>query len=128
MKRTIALLAAAALCVACPAYAFWSIGPGGTWPKSWPKEMEPLRKQAWTLVGGIANLTLYEIPFTKREEFESAWPHILKVRSKGAPVILVRSRGNVEAPPSSLAMQLETRQELKDEHAVNHTLLETLAR
>jgi hypothetical protein len=32
----------------------------------------------------------YEIPFTNREQFESAWPHILKIKSKGAPVILVR--------------------------------------
>ena len=32
----------------------------------------------------------YAIRFTKREEFESAWPHILKVKSKGAPVVLVR--------------------------------------
>jgi hypothetical protein len=32
----------------------------------------------------------YEIPFTKREEFEAAWPFLLKVKSKGAPIILVR--------------------------------------
>jgi hypothetical protein len=32
----------------------------------------------------------YAIRFTKREEFESAWPHILKVKSKRAPVLLVR--------------------------------------
>ena len=35
-------------------------------------------------------LTRYEIPFTKREDFESAWPHFLKIKSKGAPVILLR--------------------------------------
>jgi hypothetical protein len=33
----------------------------------------------------------YEIPFTKREEFEAAWPHLLKVRTKGAPIFLLRS-------------------------------------
>src|SRR6266446_3083035 len=32
----------------------------------------------------------YLIPFTNREDFESAWPHLLKVKSKGAPIILVR--------------------------------------
>ena len=32
----------------------------------------------------------YEIPFANREEFEAAWPHLLKVKSKGAPIILVR--------------------------------------
>jgi len=29
-------------------------------------------------------------PSAKRQEFESAWPQILKVKSKGAPVRLVR--------------------------------------
>ena len=62
----------------------------GTWPKSWPKELEPLRKQSRTLVGPEALNRHYAIRFTKREELESAWPHILKVKSKGAPVILVR--------------------------------------
>lgn len=32
----------------------------------------------------------YEIPFTEREEFEAAWPHLLKVKSEGAPIILLR--------------------------------------
>ncbi|MHB9081868.1 MAG: hypothetical protein ACYC3X_30755 [Pirellulaceae bacterium] len=32
----------------------------------------------------------YAIPFTKREDFESAWPHILKAKSKGAPIVLRR--------------------------------------
>lgn len=90
MKRTTAFLAAIAFCAVCSTvYAFWSVIDKGTWPKSWPEELEPLRKQSRTLTGGL-NLTLYEIPFTKREDFESAWPHILKVKSKGAPVILLR--------------------------------------
>ena len=32
----------------------------------------------------------YQIPFTKREEFEAAWPHFLQVKSRGSPIILVR--------------------------------------
>src|SRR5204862_6230625 len=32
----------------------------------------------------------YQIPFTKREEFEAAWPYFLKIKTKGAPIILVR--------------------------------------
>ena len=92
MKRTIAFLAAIACCaVGSSVYAFWSVSDKGTWPKSWPEELEPLRKQSRSLTGGFVNLTRYEIPFTKREEFESAWPHLLKVKSKGAPVILVRA-------------------------------------
>lgn len=90
MKAKTAFLAAFACCAAV-ACADYSVSDRGTWPESWPKEMEPLRKQARTLRGSLADLTLYEIPFAKREDFEAAWPHILAVKSKGAPVILVRS-------------------------------------
>ena len=92
MTRTTAFLAAIAFCVACSTvYALWSVSDKGTWPPSWPEELEPLRKQSRSLTGGLVNLTRYEISFTKRKNFESAWPHILKVKSKGAPVILVRA-------------------------------------
>jgi hypothetical protein len=90
MKRTIAFVAAIAFCAVGPAHALYLVNDKGTWPKSWPKELEPLRKQARTLVGPRAPHQHYAIPFTKREEFESAWPHILKVKSKGAAVRLVR--------------------------------------
>ena len=88
---TFAFVAAIAFCAVCSTvYAYWSVTDKGTWPKSWPEELEPLRKQSRTLTGGLVNLTFYEIPFTKREDFESAWPHLLKIKSKGAPVILFR--------------------------------------
>jgi hypothetical protein len=90
MKRTSAFLAAIAFCAAGPAYALYSVSDKGEWPNNWPKELEPLRKQSRTLVGPMAAHRHYAIPFTKREEFESAWPHLLKVKSKGAPVLLVR--------------------------------------
>lgn len=91
MKRTIAFLAAVALCAVCSAaYALYAVTDTGTWPKNWPAELEPLRKQSRTLVGPMAPQRHYAIRFTKREEFESTWPHILKVKSKGAPVFLVR--------------------------------------
>jgi hypothetical protein len=64
----------------------------GQWPDTWPKELDALREQARTL--GIATgiqETVYEIPFTDSEQFEAAWPHILAVKSEGAPLILVRS-------------------------------------
>ena len=78
--------------VFCPlgaGYAFSSGGPGGTWPKSWPKELEPLRKQAWTWEHGFGGMS-YDIPFANRETFESAWPHIVELKSKGAPITLLR--------------------------------------
>lgn len=64
----------------------------GTWPSSWPKELEALRDQAHTVdvAHGIQE-TVYEIPFESREAFEAAWPHILSLKSVGAPLILAKS-------------------------------------
>ena len=90
MKRTTVLLAAIVFCVAGPVYALYLVNDRGDWPKSWPKELEPLRKQSRTLVGPEPLARHYAIRFTKRDEFESAWPHILDVNSKGAPLVLVR--------------------------------------
>src|SRR5262245_6359339 len=85
------MTAAAALSLGRVARALYDVANEGLWPKTWPKELEPLRKQARTLVGPLAPYMFqyYEIPFTKREEFEAAWPHLLKVTTKGAPVFLV---------------------------------------
>src|SRR5262245_11665234 len=89
MKRIVASLAGALVCVSST-YADYGVTDSGTWPKSWPVELEPLRKSAHTLEGPLDPLLHYAIPFTKREKFESAWPHLLKVKSKGAPIVLVR--------------------------------------
>jgi hypothetical protein len=91
MKRTTLLLAAVTYFAACSAArAEYEVSDEGLWPRSWPAELEPLRKQARTLEGPMVPNRHYEIPFTKREEFEAAWPHLLKVKSRGAPIILVR--------------------------------------
>lgn len=90
MKRIIATLAAITLCAASSVYALYSVANEGLWPKDWPKELEPLRKQSRTLVGPELEYRHYAIPFTKREEFEAAWPHIVSVKTKGAPVVLRR--------------------------------------
>lgn len=91
MKRTTAFLALVVSYAVCFAvYADYAVVNKGTWPESWPKELETLRKQSRTLQGSLANLTTYEIPFANRESFESAWPHFLKIKSKGAPVVLLR--------------------------------------
>jgi hypothetical protein len=91
MKRTTAFLAAITFCAVCStAYALYSVSDKGEWPNNWPKELELLRKQSRTLERPLGAFQHHAIPFTKREEFESAWPHVLKVKSKGAPVILVR--------------------------------------
>lgn len=90
MKRIVAYLAAIALFAAGPAYALYEVSDKGEWPKSWPKELEPLRIKSRTFVGPQVQQSHYLIPFTNREDFESAWPHFLKVKSRGAPIILLR--------------------------------------
>ncbi len=91
MKRTTTFLAAIAFFAVCStAYADYGGTDTGDWPKSWPKELEPLRKQSRTLEGPLEAFQHHAIPFTKREEFEAAWPHILNVKTKGAPVFLLR--------------------------------------
>jgi hypothetical protein len=81
------------VCAVCStAYALYEVTNTGTWPKSWPAELEPLRKRSRTLVGPLAPDRHYAIRFTKSEEFESTWLHILKVKAKGAPIFLKRGR------------------------------------
>jgi hypothetical protein len=91
MKRTIAILAFLAFCVTCSAtYGLYTVEDRGAWPNTWPKELESVRKQARTLVGPMVDSRHYLIPFTQRDQFEAAWPQFLKVKSKGAPIVLVR--------------------------------------
>lgn len=90
MLRMFTLMAAVALIVAGSAHADYTVESRGTWPESWPKELEPLRDRSRTLEGPLAPHLHYAIPFTKREEFEAAWPHLLKVKSPGAPIVLRR--------------------------------------
>lgn len=90
MNRRNAFLAAVTLGAVSIARADYSVWHNGEWPKTWPKELESLRKQSSTYEGPKVLFRTYLVPFTKREDFEAAWPHLLKVKTKGAPVILVR--------------------------------------
>jgi hypothetical protein len=89
MER-IAFFALVILGAADSAFADYSVSKEGTWPNTWPKELEPLRKQARTLVGPLVEYQHFAIPFSKRDEFEAAWPHLLAVRTKGTSIVLVR--------------------------------------
>ena len=89
MKKTL-LTALAVLIAASAAHAMYSVSGTGDWPKSWPKEMEPLRKQAQTLVGPMVDARHFAIRFNSREQFEAAWPSLLKVKTKAAPIFVVR--------------------------------------
>lgn len=90
MKRIVIFPVLIVLSVVSSLFADYSVSNTGTWPKTWPKELEPFRKTSTTLVGPMVETSHYEIPFTRREDFEAAWPFILKVKSKGAPIILKR--------------------------------------
>ena len=90
MKRIFTVLSVLILCAVCSVSADYGVVDRGSWPESWPKELESLRKQSRTLVGPLVEYQHYAIPFTKREEFEAAWPHIVSVKTKGAPVVLRR--------------------------------------
>lgn len=89
MRRNLFALAVIAF---ASTLAFGEVEPHdtGQWPRSWPRELEPLRKQARTLSGGKAMLASHEILFTDREQCEAAWPHLLKVKAEGAQVVLHR--------------------------------------
>lgn len=91
MARTRVLVAAAALiAVSSTAYALYSVANTGMWSKSWPTELESLRSQSRTLVGPMLAHRYFAVRFTDRHEFETAWTHLLKVKSKGAPIFLTR--------------------------------------
>lgn len=93
MKRAIVLVVVlVVLGIGSAVWAMYEVSDRGEWPKSWPAELEGLRGQARTLVGPMIAARHYAISFKNREQFEAAWPHILKVKSKGAPVILVRGK------------------------------------
>lgn len=91
MRRRTVLVSAmvAASLIASVCFAMYSVADKGLWPDSWPKPLDRLRPQARTLAHG--QHTVYEIPFTTRAEFESAWPHILTVMSAQAPLVLLSS-------------------------------------
>lgn len=72
------------------AFGLMMVKEGGDWPKNWPQELEALRKNATTgnfFAGSEA--ILYYIEFKNRKQFEHAWPFLLKLKSKGAPLSLM---------------------------------------
>lgn len=93
MRAKIVCLGAAVLgCLVAvsAAWALYSVAETGKWPQDWPAELEPLRKQSRTLVGPMIPQRHFAVPMKTREEFEQAWPHLLAVKTKGAPIFLVR--------------------------------------
>ena len=90
MHRAIAVVAAIVFLSPCPLHAEYMVENKGSWPESWPKELEKLREKSRTLVGPLVLYRNYAIPFAKREAFEAVWPHLLKVKTPGVPIVLRR--------------------------------------
>ncbi len=90
VKQANAILVAIVFFSTACLYADYTVENRGSWPSDWPKELESLRKQSRTLEGPLHPSLHYAIPFTKRDEFEAAWPNILKVKTKRAPIVLRR--------------------------------------
>ena len=92
MKRIIASLfiAIISIVLCTKVYALFVVTNEGLWPENWPKELEPLRKQSRTKEGPKLPQRQYEIPFAQREEFEGAWPHLLKVKTPSCPLIVLK--------------------------------------
>jgi hypothetical protein len=89
----------------CPAlgYAWIMISDKGTWPKTWPAALEPLREQARSMdVAHGIQQNEFEIVFKDREQFEKVWPAVLEVKSPGGVLILESLPSRSEAGPSSL--------------------------
>lgn len=92
MKRFAGILAPLAfVIVASHLHADVTIENKGRWPDTWPKELDSLRETSRTIEGPLAGFLRYEIPFSERDTFESAWSHLLKVRNPESPIILIRS-------------------------------------
>jgi hypothetical protein len=64
-------------------------GPTQAFPESWPEELQPFLKQTWTWEEGKSSTPSYHMAFSDREEFESAWPHIVELWGKGTPIWLM---------------------------------------
>jgi hypothetical protein len=90
LTRTVVCVTLCVLCFTTSALAMYEVSNRGLWPKSWPKQLDSLREKSRTLVGPHFELRHYAIPFKTREDFESAWPRIVEVKSPGAPIVLRR--------------------------------------
>ena len=88
-KPALAFAAVAAMLMSSVCFALWGVADSGVWPDSWPEQLDRLRAQSRTLRHRVE--IVHEIPFTDRAEFEAAWPHILTVKSRLAPLVLLRS-------------------------------------
>jgi len=95
INKTNIYLAVMFVLVASVSFAVVGFSKEGIWPDTWPKELEKFRKQSQTCSGFLCiKECWHEIIFQNREEFEQAWPHILKLKTKGAPLIIENTKNS----------------------------------
>jgi hypothetical protein len=95
INKTNIYLAVMFVLVASVSFAVVLISKEGIWPDTWPKELEKFRKQSQSYDFGFPKSERWhDIPFQKREQFEEAWPHILKLKTKGAPLIIENTQSS----------------------------------
>jgi hypothetical protein len=71
------------------------VDQGGEWPSNWPGPLEEFRARAESSYSGMPtgtpiNEAIYEFSFKNREEFARAWPALLKIKSKGGTLCLMK--------------------------------------
>ncbi len=101
-KRAVVVLVVVAACLSWhgSVLAAGVVSRGGDWPRNWPKELEPFRERAERVSYGMSVWTQYYIiEFRTREEFETVWPAVLRLKSKGAPITL-RTPDNPKTDPN----------------------------
>ena len=104
MRRTNLIVAVLAVALASAAVAMISTQKGRPFPASWPAELAAYQAQATKVdvMHGIQE-TVYEIPFANSDEFAKAWPYLLKLKSKGAPLILENSPSTYSVSGSKMS-------------------------
>ena len=92
LKRNISISLIAVFITASLTFASVITWRKGKWPGPWPKQLKEYQQQAVVIdVAEDIQETVFEISFEKRGEFEKAWPEILELKTKGAPLILEKS-------------------------------------
>jgi hypothetical protein len=92
VKRNISISLIAVFITASLTFASVITWRKGKWPGPWPKQLKEYQQKAVVIdVAEDIQETVFEISFEKREEFEKAWPEILELKTKGAPLILEKS-------------------------------------
>ena len=106
MKKAALLVSLVVLSTDGSVAAIDELGPDG---KPVPRRVAPRGPVHWVFrtVGSPAHRTCQcEITFANREEFESAWPHLLRLNSRGVPLTLLRGPRDIAGITTSAGVRI----------------------